>query len=615
MLGHQLSGVCKRFKVLEYVGEGGNGTVKRCMEKQCGLMIAVTQVNFVDEKHKRVVFRETEFMKNLNHMSRPNTFNHHFVGFRFDEPHSSNVLIAMLLYQGSLWDLMPISDITVIEQVMMQIITGLLFMDQKRILHRDTKPDNILMARVSPTHAVLADFGWAASLDDELALKRPCGTVGFNAPEVAEEGESDTIQTTAIDIFSLGATFYFMIEPGLYSDQEFVANLANVSNRPPRYYAGLVLSMMAPNPNDRPSLSQCLDVVNKRLYSWSKESHLVGLSSFRQGKQLQAVTGNHSASSEVKEIASPPLNTPTAEDIAKPTMQPVKSRTSAKLPRSTHIRFADFDAPPPPYEMATNIFANLERQPRANEVAANRPARAAAHSKRWRNDRTARLERNRFGIPAPQTKEAKNHTKVANTEPTADQPLYQQQAPVPLRPSPRAQKANHKGIHSRHILGSTHESRYTSNGKFKYMKDDPPLRRQIRRDLAREGLILNHARTKKTATQLFRGLADLCRGAYDVAVGGVGLPWTLCSEAISLYRANQRLNTVCRGTAGLGCGPDGRLMYGLQPRVLEPLSISEYKAERLRSYQTWADSDEASHFSIRTRNLMAEHRAANPQEY
>ena len=363
---------------------------------------------------------------------------------------------------------MPISDITVIEQVMMRIITGLLFMDQKRILRRDVKPDNILMARKSPTHAVLADFGWAASLDDELALKRPCGTVGFNAPEVPEEGESDTIQTTAIDVFSLGATFYFMIEPGLYSDQELVATLANVSNRPPRCYAGLVQSMRAPNPNDRPSLSQCLKVVNKRLYSWPKESHPVGLSSLRQCKRLQAVTENHSASSEVKEIASLPLNTPTADDIAKPSttrlspaalmaktieakivqpprapaMQPVKSHTSAKLPRPTHIRFADFDAPPPPYEMATNIFANLERQPRANELAANRPARPAAHSKRWRNDRIARLERNRFGIPAPQTKEAENHTKVANKEPTADQPLYQQQAPSPFAPfskSPESQ--------------------------------------------------------------------------------------------------------------------------------------------------------------------------------
>ena len=157
-----------------------------------------------------------------------------------------------------------------------------------------------------------------------------------------------------------------------------------------------------------------------------------------------------------------------------PAMQPVKAQASAKLPRPTHIRFADFDAPPLPYEMATNIFANVERQPRANEVAANRPARAAAHSKRWRNDRTARLERNRFGIPAPQAKEARKHTKVANKEGTADQPLYQQQAPVPSRPSPRAQKANHEGINSRHILASTHESRCTSNGEFKYMKDDPP---------------------------------------------------------------------------------------------------------------------------------------------
>lgn len=95
-----------------------------------------------------------------------------------------------------------------------------------------------------------------------------------------------------------------------------------------------------------------------------------------------------------------------------------------------------------------------------------------------------------------------------------------------------------------------------------------PYAAKFAETLPEKALNLNHARTKKTATQLFGGLANLCRGAYDVAVGGVGLPWTLCSETISFYRANRRLNTVCRSIAGLGCGLDGRLMYGLQYRVL-----------------------------------------------
>ena len=153
------------------------------------------------------------------------------------------------------------------------------------------------------------------------------------------------------------------------------------------------------------------------------------------------------------------------------------------------------------------------------------------------------------------------------------------------------------------------------------MKDNP-IHRQIRRDSAREALIGNHATMKARTYQLFRGLFNLGKGLHmlgagmaDTLAGTIGLSAAGCAEIINLFRANRRLNTICNGTAGLGCDADGRLMYGSNSRKLKPLSVAQYKAERLNSYKRWPYSEEASCFSIRTRNAVAHHRVANPEEY
>ncbi|KAL2041892.1 hypothetical protein N7G274_005079 [Stereocaulon virgatum] len=521
---------------------------------------------------------------------------------------------------------MPIFNMTVLEQVMMQVMAGVLFMHQKGVLHRDIKPDNTLVARKTPVHAVPADLGWAASLDDEYALRRRCGTVGFNAPRIPEEGSSDTLQTTAIDVFSLGATFLFMIEPDRYKDATFIAALVDMSSRPPKFYAELVLSMLAPKPQDRPSLETCLEVVNKKMYTWTKESQPMKRTSIRRSTRQEAVSKTRSTSLRVRQLVSPLLRIPTANIAA--VQDPIRLSPAALMEKTikpktmqppqnpvTRLETAtNFTTNQNPRPKAKRMAVNLERQVKTTETAANRVGDVTAQRTHWARQ-YAKAPRNRLEIPAPQAKEAKINENVVRKDPTAAQ------APVDGRPSPRTQQLKKKGPHSRQILASTHEPLRTIIGKLNYNINDH-LHRRIRRHPARERLIYDHAQIQKRAKQLLRGLWYTCMGVADrvaavtdMVVGCVGLPLAVGEAVFNTYRANRALNGMTYDTAGFGCNPDGRLIYGLHSRALKPLSITGYKAERLRSYQTWADSDEASCFSNRTRKFVAEHRATNPQEY
>jgi serine/threonine protein kinase len=92
---------------------------------------------------------------------------------------------------------------------------GLAFLHSQGVLHRDVKPENVLVASLSPKAnpvAKLVDFGAARLVDrkaNELDLTRAVGTPIYMAPEVLKHEP----YSAEADVFSFGMTLYEMFAP------------------------------------------------------------------------------------------------------------------------------------------------------------------------------------------------------------------------------------------------------------------------------------------------------------------------------------------------------------------------------------------------------------------
>ncbi|CAE8647468.1 unnamed protein product [Polarella glacialis] len=85
------------------------------------------------------------------------------------------------------------------------VMSALAHLHFQRVVHRDVSADNILVS--DQGRAVLADFGLAASLDDQLAMKENVGSPGYAAPEVVD----DRPYGVKADVFSTGVVLYFAL--------------------------------------------------------------------------------------------------------------------------------------------------------------------------------------------------------------------------------------------------------------------------------------------------------------------------------------------------------------------------------------------------------------------
>ena len=519
----------------------------------------------------------------------------HILDFRGDDKEPVWILV-MPLYLGSLATALPLSELPRTEEAMVQIIEGLRFMHTNLVLHRDVKPDNILINRLRPIHIKIGDFGWATMLQDQLALKKMCGTPGFAAPEIPEEPDvmSSLIQSVAIDVYSLGMTFYCMLwtEPCTTEPRELPRL---VFDRPTANYAGLIQSMTLRDPKERLSLDKCSEVVREKLRSWKQGGSL----DRRQPFPVIAANPIPKVSARPSTIVAcnlPQAQTPEATFINpkavkcpqshQPRERAQNTRICAKnlsKPNVRHCRLRVAATPPAPNVFQPSTLGQQRLKAARRADLAKSPPPYEANCGRSGAQRLG-LQRN-TGVEAPRNAlPLGTHNVLGGLR-----PLMKHHHTQAHPPNTEIGLKCHKHDSS-DSLGSVKQLQRGAISKV-HNTNSHKLR-QLRRHPARANMIHRFNAIIQRKDQLFRGVKNLCRGVgiaaeglVDSVQGACGLPYEVYSLIFKdVQRANAALKFIAPETEALGLTKERRVILGMKSKSFRNLSQGEYEAERRGSY-------------------------------
>lgn len=86
-----------------------------------------------------------------------------------------------------LWKEKKLTDPVIIKSILRMILEGIKDIHANKVIHRDLKPQNILI-NMTTFKPYIIDFGLSLILDDRVTTKsyKRCGTMGYMAPEVIE---------------------------------------------------------------------------------------------------------------------------------------------------------------------------------------------------------------------------------------------------------------------------------------------------------------------------------------------------------------------------------------------------------------------------------------------
>ncbi len=193
------------------LGQGGMGAVYKARDEELDRLVAIKILQPDKAKNPQLIKRFKSEGKAAAQLDHPNIVRvydrgeidgHLFIAMEFVEGIDGAELV---IERG------PLSAEKSLD-IIKQVVAALAHAYERHIVHRDIKPSNLLINKKTGV-TKLADMGLARSLDEEecASITRAgttVGTVDYMSPEQARDSKLADFRS---DIYSLGATWYFLL--------------------------------------------------------------------------------------------------------------------------------------------------------------------------------------------------------------------------------------------------------------------------------------------------------------------------------------------------------------------------------------------------------------------
>jgi len=211
------------YMLLQRIGRGASGTVRKCKDITTGLSYAMKvlnktnlsqQLRFKRTENNAIerssalddIWREIAIMKKLSHKNIVNLV-------EVIESEKMVYLVLEYMPDGSIGEsstsIQKIEDEDVLRLWVRDMVAGLAYLHSQRICHSDIKPENILIGKDG--FLKLADFGLSKFLREGQSRRifdNKEGTPAFQAPECLNDSDDHKFSLFPTDVWALGVTIY-----------------------------------------------------------------------------------------------------------------------------------------------------------------------------------------------------------------------------------------------------------------------------------------------------------------------------------------------------------------------------------------------------------------------
>ncbi len=219
-----------RFDHIAFLGEGGMGRVFRAEDPQLGRVVAL---KIAHDDSDMALMRFTAEAKAQARIDHPNVVKVFEVG----EVQGSPFIVMQYVEGVDLTQVQGVLPLDLLVRIMEQVTRGVEAAHRLGLLHRDLKPQNILIegAESGSPHPFITDFGLVKELDSKGLTETGAalGTPRYMSPEQAL-GSGERVDARS-DVYALGATMYEVFGGGpVYGDVPNLNLLRHILEADPR---------------------------------------------------------------------------------------------------------------------------------------------------------------------------------------------------------------------------------------------------------------------------------------------------------------------------------------------------------------------------------------------
>jgi eukaryotic-like serine/threonine-protein kinase len=205
------------YEVVKLLGQGGMGAVYQAKDKRNGKTVAIKIIRpdhkAEDTAIRRFRDREMVISKSMRHQNIVACLDGDFVDgvyYLVMEMVEGSDVQRLIQQQGKI-------EVGRACNLMIDSLKGLEYIHKHKVVHRDLKPPNILLASAGKDWVPkIADFGLSKNLKSSSSITKQgdvAGSIPFMSPDQLLNFKNVTF---AVDVYSMGATLYNMCT-GTYS--------------------------------------------------------------------------------------------------------------------------------------------------------------------------------------------------------------------------------------------------------------------------------------------------------------------------------------------------------------------------------------------------------------